>query len=102
MSLALIEDLAEATADLRKAMREADLSDIEKAMAHFRGALDAIQNIGAWRSDPELKARIKQVMGELESSRMLACLMGDMSSQMQTALAARNLDAPQPLYGRPR
>jgi hypothetical protein len=102
MSLALIDNLSEATVTLRVAMREYDLSGIEKAMVRFRNALDAVQDVGAWHSDPELKARVKQVMAELESSRMLACLLGDMSSQMQTALAAQNLDAPQPLYGRTR
>lgn len=100
MSLALIEDFAAATAGLRLAMRNADLSDIEKAMMRFRTALDAVQAVGAWRSDPALKARVKQIMTELESSRTLACLLGDMAAQMHARVAAQNLDIPQPLYGR--
>ena len=101
MSLALIEDLTKATAALRQAMQQSDLGDIETAMMRFRAATEAVQAIGAWRTDPQLKARVKALKSELESSRTLACLLGDMSGQMHAALAARNLDAPQPTY-RPR
>ncbi len=98
MTLALVDDLSTATVQLRAAMQKADLSDIEKAMANFRGSMEAIEAVGAWRSDPELKARVQDVMAQLESSRMLACLLGDMTGQMHAAYAARNMDAPQPLY----
>lgn len=102
MSLALVENLSDAAAALKKAMRDADLSDIEKAMVHFRSSLEAVQAVGAWRSEPEIKAKIKGVLDELEASRTLACLMGDMAGQMHMAHASRNIDAPQALYGRPR
>ncbi len=98
MSLALVDDLSAATAHLRAAMQKADLSDIEKAMARFRGAIEAIEAVGAWRSNSDLRERVKTVIAELESSRMLACLLGDMTGQMHAAFAARNPDAPQPLY----
>jgi hypothetical protein len=99
MSLALIEDLGAATTGLKRAMQGSDLSDIEKAMARFRTSLEAVQAVGAWRSDPALKARVGELMKELESSRMLACLLGDMSGQLHAAIAAQHPDAPQPLYG---
>jgi aminopeptidase N len=99
MSLDLVDSLSAATAQLRAAMQKADLSDIEKAMAQFRDSIEAIEAVGAWRSNPQLKARVQSVMAELESARMLACLLGDMTGQMHAAYAARNMDAPQPLYG---
>jgi len=102
MSLALIDDLSAAIAALRQAMQDTDLSEIEKSMAHFRASLAAVQAVGAWRSDPEIKARVKTVLAELESSRMLACLMGDMAGQMHAAFASRNPNASQPLYQRTR
>ena len=99
MSLALVDNLSAATAQLRAAMQKADLNDIATAMAQFRACVGAVQAVGAWRSDPELRARVENLMTELDSSRMLACLLGDMTGQMHAAYAARNLDAPQPLYG---
>jgi hypothetical protein len=102
MSLAIIDDLANATAQLRAAMQAADLSDIEQAMARFRTALDAVQSVGAWRTDPALKARVGQLLGELESSRTLALLMSDLTGQMHASAAARQINAPQALYQPPR
>lgn len=99
MSLALVDELGAATAQLRGAMQQADLHAVEKAMARFRAATHAVQALGAGRPDPALKTRIKEIIGDLESSRMLACLLGDMAGQMHTAQAARNPDAPQSLYG---
>lgn len=102
MSLALIDDLSEATGRLRTAMQSSDLSAIEQAMAEFRQAVAAVQAIGAWRVAPELRERIDALRTELESSRMLACLLGDMTGQMHSAIAASAPDAPQPLYQRHR
>jgi len=101
MSLALIDDLASATAGLRQAMERAELSGIELAMARFRTSLEAVQAVSEWRTDPQLKLRVGELMAELTSSRMLACLLGDTTGQMHAAVSAQNLDIPQPLY-RPR
>ncbi len=102
MSLALIDDLSNATATLRKAMQDADLSAMDAAMVRFGAAVEAVQAIGAWRTDPEIKELVQAVVEELEASRRLACLMGDMAGQMHMAFASRNPDAPQPLYQRTR
>lgn len=102
MSLALVENLADATGRLRIAMQQSDLSDIEKAMARFRQSMEALQAVGAWRADPVLKDRVKTVIDELESSRSLACMLGDLAGQMHLAYANRTPDAPQAVYQRPR
>lgn len=99
MSLAVIEDLAQASGELRTAMQKADLGDIETAMLRFRTAIEAVQAVGSWRADPQIKARVKDLMGELDSSRTLACILGDMSGQMHASVASQNLDIPQPIYG---
>lgn len=98
MSLALIEEFGAAAADLKQAMQKADLTLIEQAMVQFRTSLDAVQAVDAWHSEPALKARVAALMKELESSRMLACLLSDMSGQMHAAVAAQHPDAPQLLY----
>lgn len=102
MSLALIDDLAKAAAQLYQAMQASDLGAIEGATAGFREALGAVQAVGAWRSDPALKARVGDLVGTLEASRMLACLLGDMTGQMHAAIASRAPDIPPSTYQRPR
>ncbi len=102
MTLALVDDLADATARLRKAMQESDLATIEAATMRFAASLEAIRGIDAWRADPAIKMRIRDLIGELESSRMMACLLADMTGQMHGALASRHLDVQQPLYQRAR
>jgi len=102
MSLALIDAFADAATGLRKAMQAADLAEIETATTQFQAALAAVQAVGAWRSDPEAKARVKVLIEELDASRILACLLGDLAGQKHMALAKADPNAPQPLYGRPR
>lgn len=102
MSLALIDTLADAAAQLRAAMQAADLGAIEQATARFQTALAAVQGVGAWRADPQAKARVKALIEELDAARTFACLISDRAGQQHMAIARTNPDAPQPLYGRPR
>jgi|GEM_PF-2534162 len=98
MSLALINDLVAASSSLRGAMRAADPNAIETAALDLQTALAAVKSVETWGADPGLKARLSDALLDLDSSRMLACLLGDRAGQMQSALASRNPDAPQPLY----
>ncbi|MCW2337702.1 hypothetical protein M2337_001935 [Sphingobium sp. B2D3A] len=100
MNLSIIENFAAATGSLRVAMQSADPQAIETAMDLFRISLDAIKSIETWERDPAIKARFSDLIEELDSSRMLACLLGDMTTQMHGAIADRDLDVPQPLYQR--
>jgi len=102
MSLELIDHLARTAADLRGAMKTADLEAIQVATDRFHTALQQVQAVGAWRSDSQLKARIGELIEELEGTRRLACVLADVSGQAHMAMAGRNPDAPQPLYQRPR
>lgn len=101
MPLAVIDALAEASTRLRGAMEASDADRIEAAIADFREALARVQAIGAWRTDPLLKQRIQSLLPRLESSRMLACLLGDLTGQKLAAMSATNAGAvPHPLYQR--
>ena len=102
MSLALIDALSDAAAQLRAAMQAADLGAIEQATARFTAALADVQGVGAWRANPDAKARVKALIDELDAARTLACLLGDRAGQQHLAIARANPDAPQPLYERPR
>lgn len=98
MSLAVIDDLAVATSQLRTAMQATDLSAIEKSLSEFRAAVAAVKAVGDWRGNAQAKERAETLLAELESSRMLAFLLGDMVGQMQIALAEKAGDQPQPVY----
>lgn len=100
MSLDLIDRLVATAAELRSAMEGGDPGRIETATAQFRAAIEAAQQVEAWRADPRLKERLKTLLPELEASRMLACLLSDMTGQAHLAAASRTRDARQPLYTR--
>ena len=99
MPLAVIDALAEASTRLRGAMEASDAERIEAAIVDFREALARVQAIGAWRADPLLKQRVQSLLPRLESSRMLACLLGDLTGQRLAAMSAADAGAvPHPLY----
>jgi 2-keto-3-deoxy-galactonokinase len=98
--LAVIDDLAAASTRLRGAMEESDVPELETAMEEFRQSLERVQAIGAWRVDPILKQRIQSLLPHLEASRMLACLLGDLTGQKLASISAATGEVPQPLYRR--
>ena len=100
MPLDLIDRLIATAATLRATMESGDSGKIEAATAQFRAAIEAVQQVDAWRADPRLKDRLKTLLPELEASRMLACLLSDMTGQAHLAAASRSRDARQPLYTR--
>jgi hypothetical protein len=98
--LGLIDRLARSASGLRTAMSSGDTAEIEKAMRAFRESMSLVEQIGAWRHDPILKQRIHSLLPELDSSRMLAALLADMTGQRAEALASAHPSAIQPTYGR--
>ncbi len=99
--LAVIDALAEASTRLRGAMEASDADRIEAAIVDFREALTRVQAIGAWRADPLLKQRVQSLLPRLESSRMLACLLGDLTGQKLSSMSENTGNAvPHPLYQR--
>lgn len=98
MSEPLIDHLSAAIGGLRMAMQSADPAAIEAAILQFGEALDAVKAVEDWQNNPALKAKLTELAADLDSSHMLARLLGDMTGQAQDALASRNPDAPQQLY----
>ena len=96
----LIDDLAEKTGKLRAAMHSSNVAAIENATEEFRNALVKVKAVGLWTADPALKQRIVDLLPELEESRMLACLLADMTGQLNEIAAARAGNARQNLYKR--
>ena len=102
MSLAIVENFAAASGDLHVAMKSADVAVIETAITAFRTSLDAVQGVENWEATPDLKARCSDIIGQLDSSRMLARLLGDVTGQIHSARAANDMNLQQPLYSPPR
>ena len=98
--LKAVDDLAAAAARLRKAMEASDVTQIESEIETFRRALTQVQDMGAWRADPILKKRVEDLLPQLDSSRMLARLLGDLTGQRIAKVSAQNGDVPHPLYSR--
>lgn len=98
MSLAIVENFVAATGDLDVAMKSADVAMIENAIAAFRTSLDAVQSVENWDATPDLKVRCSEIIEQLNSSRMRACLLGDVASQIHSARAAHDVNLQQPLY----
>ena len=98
MSLAIVENFAAASGDLHVAMKAADVGMIETAISAFRTSLDAVQSVENWDATPELKARCSDIIGQLDNSRMLARLLGDITGQIHNARAANDMTLQQPLY----
>lgn len=81
-------------------MEASDAARIETAIDEMRQAIEQVKAIGAVRADPAIKKQLETLLPQLDSSRMLACLLGDMAGQKLAKLSSANGDIPHPLYSR--
>jgi hypothetical protein len=100
MTLPAVENLSCVTAQLRAAMEAGDATLIEAGIEHLRQAIEQVKAIGAIRADPAIKKQLEKLLPQLDSSRMLACLLGDLAGQKLATLSSANGDIPHPLYSR--
>ena len=83
-------------------MEAADALQIEAAVEDLRQAIERVKAIGAVRADAKVRKQLEALLPQLDSSRMLACLLSDLTGQKLASLSAANGDIPHPLYGRAR
>ncbi|WP_443970460.1 hypothetical protein [Sphingobium sp. CR28] len=81
-------------------MEASDAARIEAAIDEMRQAIDQVKEIGAVRADPAIRKQLETLLPQLDSSRMLACLLGDLAGQKLATLSSANGDIPHPLYSR--
>lgn len=81
-------------------MEAGDAARIETGIDEMRQAIEQVKAIGAVRADPAIKKLLETLLPQLDSSRMLACLLGDMAGQKLATLSSANGDIPHPLYSR--
>ncbi len=100
MAFAAVKNLSSVTARLRLAMEASDAARIEAAIDEMRQAVEQVKEIGAVRADPAIRKQLETLLPQLDSSRMLACLLGDLAGQKLATLSSANGDIPHPLYSR--
>lgn len=101
MSRAALETLDAAAKALRASMEEGDTGTITKRLGSVAEAVDAVRAFGAWRSDPEFKDRVADILAHLESDHMLARMLGDMTSQRLSSIACAAPSTAPLVYRRP-
>lgn len=103
MSQAALDRLDSAADALRAAMESGQADALGQALATFIPALEAVRATGAWRADSALKTRVRALRARLDSDRMLARLLGDLTAQRLDLLAGASTRPVAPLvYGRTR
>lgn len=100
LSLAALDDLANAFEELRGVLGSNDPVAIESASARVSQAAAAVRAIGAWRSDPVVADRLKAMLPVLESARVRVNLLADHTSQRLSILASHGAQTAPLTYGR--
>ncbi|HUD93242.1 hypothetical protein [Sphingobium sp.] len=100
LSLAALDDLANAVEQLRGVLGGNDVVAIESASAHVGQAAAAVRAIGAWRSDPVVADRLKAMQPVLDSARVRVNLLADHASQRLSILASHGAQTAPLTYGR--
>ncbi|AGH48921.1 hypothetical protein G432_05970 [Sphingomonas sp. MM-1] len=101
MSIALVDRLAEAGRALAAALDRNDIAAIEAAAAGFQAATAAVGGAGGWRDTPELKARIRDALADVEAARLRCAYFGDAARRRLEKLATIGANVAAPIaYGR--
>ena len=100
LSLAALDALSQAFEDLRDVLDGTDAAAIDSASHRVAHAAQSVRAIGAWRSDPEVRARLDAMLPLLDSARMRVNLLADHANQRLSMLAAHGSSHAPLTYGR--
>ncbi|WP_420146329.1 hypothetical protein [Sphingobium sp.] len=100
LGLAALDELFNAFEELRDVLDGNDAAAIEAASHRIAMAAASVRAIGAWRSDPAVKDRLKDVMPLIDSARIRVKLLADHAQQRLSILAAHGAQAAPLTYGR--
>lgn len=95
-----IDALTAAFAGLRRALDDNDAARILSATRTVRDATDAVRAHGAWRIDPELRARVDALAPMIEAARIRVNMSSDNVRQRLAMLADRGGDVVRSTYRR--
>lgn len=88
MSVSHIDTLCEAFDALRAALDGNDVAAIDAAAVRVQRATADVRAVGAWRSDPALRERLKVLASLMESTRVRTSVLADQTRQRIDLLAA--------------
>ncbi len=97
---ATIDALRDAFGDLRRALDARDATAITNATKTVKAAAAAVQAQGAWRMEPELRAKVEALAPIIESTRVRINLASDDARRRIALLADRGAQAAQLTYRR--
>lgn len=87
MSEAALDMLSTRIGALRQALDTQDAETIEHAVAAAMPAIDAVRAQGAWRSDDRLRASLVALIRQLDASRVISNVMGDLTRRQLDLLS---------------
>lgn len=100
MSLAAIDSLAGAVAEMRGALDRNDLQKIEESTRAVHAALLAVKGAGAWHSTEPLREKLKALLPQIDAVRLRTSILADHSRKQMDLLAARGANNVSLTYSR--
>lgn len=100
LGLASLDELAAAFEELRGVLDGTDPAAIESAGQRIASAAQAVRAIGVWRSDPDVRERLKALQPLMEAARVRTNLLADHANQRLAILAAQGSSTAPLTYGR--
>ncbi len=100
MTVAALDMLRDAFAALRIALDGDDANALDAAAARVRDATAHLRAAGAWRDEPAVRERLKDMMPVIESARIHANVLQDHTRQRIDILAAHGVQKAPLTYGR--
>jgi hypothetical protein len=100
ISLAALDELTAAFEQLRGVLDGNDPVAIESATARVAKAASSVRAIGAWRSDPVVKDRLRALQPLMEAARVRTNVLADHINQRLAILAAQGSETAPLTYRR--
>jgi hypothetical protein len=100
MSAAVLDSVYDAFAALRDALDGDDIARVDAATARVGRAVAEMRGVGAWRDEPEVRARLASLLPLMEAARIRTSVLADQTRQRIAMLAERGVVHAPLTYGR--
>lgn len=100
MSIAALDNLRAAFADLRAALDGDDMAAVDSATKRVKASAIEARAVGAWRDEPAVRDRLSDLMPLIDAARIRANILSDQARQRIDLLAVRGAAQAPMTYGR--
>ncbi|WHO38283.1 hypothetical protein PMI04_017250 [Sphingobium sp. AP49] len=100
LGLASLDGLFAAFEELRAVLDGTDAAAIEAASNRVSAAAASVRAIGAWRSEPDVLARLNGLLPLIDAARVRTNVLADHSAQRLAILTAQGSRTAPLTYGR--